>query len=51
MQPQSLHVLVQKCASSGHIETSTKLFTVLKGGFDCFKIITHIHSEDFASGL
>jgi hypothetical protein len=45
--------LVQKCASSGHIKTSTQLFTVLKEGFDCFKIIlvTHIHYEDFASGL
>jgi len=31
--------LVQECASSGHIKTSTNLFTVLKDGFDCFKII------------
>jgi hypothetical protein len=47
------HVLGAKWASSGHITTTTKLFTVLKEGFGCFKIIlvTHIHFEDFASSL
>jgi hypothetical protein len=44
---------VQNCAVSGHIKTSTKLFTVLQDGFDCLKILlfTDIHFKGFVSGL
>jgi len=53
VQPSHFLFLVQKCASSSHIKTSKKLFTVLKDRIDCLKIIliTHIHFEDLASSL